>query len=184
MSIWVYHAPRNAVDADLAARQKLEKFKGEPSSWEEVFVATLQQLASADPTAPPDQSIQQALQDFASQAKARQERSADECLLIIGPRYAEMYLANESRESAAANGRAAISSNSSSPRLTILSSHEAITQFFRSTLGWMPDGEHDHRHLEAFRRSHAFALEQGLTGVALNRLFQRALWLFEKVRLE
>ncbi len=182
MSIWVYHARLDAIGADQTARQNIERLGGEPSSWEEAFIGTLQQLSSVDPAVPLDQSIQQVLQDFVGRAKALQERSADECLLVVGPRHVEMYLANESRENAAVNGRA----NLSMPghRLTILSNHDAVTQFFRSALGWMPDGERDHSHIEAFRRGHAFASEQGMTGVALNRLFQRALWLFEKIRLE
>ncbi|MGH7452309.1 MAG: sigma 54-interacting transcriptional regulator, partial [bacterium] len=186
MSILVYHARLDAIGADQVARQNRERFDGEPSSWEEAFISTLQRLMSVDPTVPPDQSIQQVLQDFVSQAKTRQERSAGECLLIVGPRHVEMYVANESRENAAVNGRAAIRANPSTSghRLTIFSDHDAVTQFFRSALGWMPDGERDRGHLEAFRRGHALASEQGITGVALNRLFQRALWLFEKVRLE
>ncbi len=180
--MWVYHARLDAISADQTVRQNLERFDGEPSSWEEAFIATLQRLTSVDPTIPLDQSIQQVLQDFASQAKARQERSADECLLVIGPRYAELYLANESRENAAVNGR--ITPSTPEPCFTILSDHDAVSQFFRSALGWMPDGERDRSHLEAFRRGHALASERGITGIALNRLFQRALWLFEKVRME
>jgi transcriptional regulator with PAS, ATPase and Fis domain len=182
MSILVYHARLDAIGADLSARQQFEEFDGEPSSWEELFIATLQRLVSVDPAVPPDQSIQQVLQDFVSQAKARQERSANECLLVIGPRYAELYLANESRENAAVNGR--ITPPTREYRFAILSDHDAVIHFFRSALGWMPDGERERNHLEAFRRGHALASEQGITGVALNRLFQRALWLFEKVRLE
>ncbi len=182
MSILVYHARLDAFAAGQTARQNLERFDDEPLSWEEAFIATLQRLTSVDPAVLPDQSIQQVLHDFASQAKARQERSADECLLVIGPRYAELYLANESRENAAVNRR--ITPFTPEPRFTILSDHDAVTQFFRSALGWMPDGERDRSHLEAFRRGHALASEQGVTGVALNRLFQRALWLFEKVRMD
>ncbi|MCI0696120.1 sigma 54-interacting transcriptional regulator [candidate division KSB1 bacterium] len=182
MSIWVYHARLDAVGADLAVRQQFEEFDGEPSNWEEAFIATLQRLTSVDPVVPLEQSIQQVLHDFVSQAKARQERSADECLLVIGPRYAELYLANESRDNAAVNGR--ILPSTPEPRFTILSDDDAVTQFFRSALGWMPDGERERSHLEAFRRGHALASEQGITGVALNRLFQRALWLFEKVRMD
>jgi two-component system, NtrC family, response regulator AtoC len=184
MSIWVYHARLDAVGADQTVRKNLEKFDGDASSWEEAFVATLQSLAAADPAVPFEQSIQQVMLDFASQAKRRQEGSADECLLVIGPRHAELYVANESRESAAMNGRATILPNSSGRHFTILSDHDAVTQFFHSALGWMPDGERDRSHLEAFRRGHTLASERGITGIALNRLFQRALWLFEKVRME
>jgi DNA-binding NtrC family response regulator len=182
MSILVYHARLDAFVADQTAQQKLKGFDGASSSWEGEFINTLQRLTAADRTVPPDQSIQQVLYDFVSQAKARQERSADECLLVIGPRDAELYLANESRENAAINGQ--ITPSTPEPRFTILSDHDAVTQFFRSALGWMPDGERDSGHLEAFRRGHALASERGITGIALNRLFQRALWLFEKVRLE
>ncbi|MGH7595688.1 MAG: sigma 54-interacting transcriptional regulator, partial [bacterium] len=80
------------------------------------------------------------------------------------------------------NGR--ITPSTLEPRFAILSDHDAVTHFFRSALGWMPDGERDRSHLEAFRRGHTLASEHGLTGVALNRLFQRTLWLFEKIRLE
>jgi DNA-binding NtrC family response regulator len=182
MSILVYHARLDAIGADLTARQQFEEFDGEPSSWEEAFIATLQQLTFGDPTVPPGQLIQQVLHDFVSQAKGRQERNADEYLLVAGPHHVELYLANESRENAEVSAR----TNAFTPqyRFTILSDHDAVTRFFRSALGWMPGDERDSSHIEAFRRSHAFALEQGTAGIVLNRLFQRALWLFEKVRLE
>ncbi|MGH7599411.1 MAG: hypothetical protein ACREOI_23910, partial [bacterium] len=141
MSILVYHARLDAIGADLTARQQFKKFDGEPSNWEEVFIATFQRLTSVDPAVPPGQSIQQVLQNFVRQAKARQLHSADECLLVIGPRYAELYLANESRENAAVNGR--ITPSTLEPRFAILSDHDAVTHFFRSALGWMPDGERD-----------------------------------------
>jgi len=150
---------------------------------EEGFIAALQESIAA---ASPSHSIQQAALDFALRLTSEPEWNIEECLAIIGRRFAELYLVEGMPKPDSLNGRAAALSNIAKPHshLDGLSHQNAVTQFLRSALGWMPNGEHDAAHVETFRRAHALATENGLTGVAINRLFQRAVWLFEKVRLE
>ncbi|MDZ7304923.1 MAG: sigma 54-interacting transcriptional regulator [candidate division KSB1 bacterium] len=102
---------------------------------------------------------------------------------MIGTKVAELYLIHET---SVLNGTGQVQALVSLPEqnLSMFIDQEAVKQFFRSALGWMPDGERERAHIEAFRRAYTLASEHGLAGILLNRLFQRALWLGEKVRME
>jgi DNA-binding NtrC family response regulator len=202
MSILAYHAPRNSVVAGKTARQNSAKAAEAAlksrSKWDDEFVKILDELSAGESGAAMDGSIQQVMDEFALKAKRGHQREAEECLLVIGPRHVELYLVNESRENGSLQQHGAVPAASAFPatakskegrdqagqRVVTFFDDGAVAQFFRSALGWMRDGERDRGHVEAFRRAHDYALEHGLTGIALDRLFQRALWLFEKVRLE
>jgi len=173
MSIFAYQICRDALVADTNTPLPAPTLTF--SNWNDEFVFALQAWRA-------DETSENLLKNFSARVKTRLEQAGEEALLIIGLRCAELYVVEEKSNASPQNGRLAPPSPDS--RLTTVSNQEAVQQFLRSMLGWLPQGQHDRDHLEAFRRAHALASEQGLTGVALNRLFQRALWLFEKVRLE
>jgi len=119
---------------------------------------------------------------FAQTLKDRSQPRSDEALIVIGEQFAELYLVNGTTEN---SGSAPAAETAPLPNgVAKLTGQEAIIQFFRSGLGWLPNGARVASHVETFRRAQALAAEQGLIGVTLNRLFQRALWLYEKVRLD
>jgi transcriptional regulator with PAS, ATPase and Fis domain len=124
--------------------------------------------------------------ELARRLKALPAFNVEECFLIFGLRFVELYLVAGAPAASAMNGRPAAFADfaKSFSYFRAVSNQEAVMQFFRSALGWMPDGEHEPAHVEAFRRAYTLASEHKLAGLALNRLFQRALWLYEKVRLE
>ena len=61
---------------------------------------------------------------------------------------------------------------------------DAVVRFFRSALGWLTDDANDSGQAQALRKAHAQAKQSDHVGVVINRLYQRALWLHEKIRLE
>ncbi len=128
-----------------------------------------------------------------SLARLREQLGVDELLCVLGPRYLELFLA-ETMPARSSNGIYAdesrlflsfLSEECGSPLAKITAcEHEAeaqaIAHYFRSALGWLPDGSRDEQHAKAFRAAHTAAH----LGVQLNRLYERALWFTEKVRLE
>lgn len=66
----------------------------------------------------------------------------------------------------------------------VANNHEAVRQFLQSAVGWLPEGEVNRDYAENFRQAYAVALELGFCGALFNRLFQRAVWLHERLRLE
>ncbi|NUO81848.1 sigma 54-interacting transcriptional regulator [candidate division KSB1 bacterium] len=133
----------------------------------------------------------------ASLARLREQLGVDELLCVLGPRYLELFLA-ETTTAKSANG---IYADESRLFLSFLSEecgsalakittceHEAeahaIAHYFRSALGWLPEGARDEQHAKAFRVAHEAAHARAHLGVQLNRLYERALWFTEKVRLE
>jgi transcriptional regulator with PAS, ATPase and Fis domain len=186
MSIFAYYIPLDAVVAERTASASGSVKSKSPQSWEEELIASLRQILAETSSIATNESIRQTGLDFARRLKSNPERNIEECLLSIGARFAEIYLVEGTSEQGALNGRDASLSNLTQlpPHGVSLSNQEAVAQFFRSALGWMPNGEHASAYVETFRSAHTLASEHGLTGLALNRLFQRAVWLFEKVRLE
>ena len=172
MSIQAYYIALEAATTPAAMAGVL------PQSEVEAWAFMVRDL-SAQQTVP---DLPQAVKAFAQALGSLPQSCADEALLVIGEQFAELYLVNASTENPA--GAPAAKPAPLPSGVTELAEQEAVIQFFRSALGWLPNGAHAAVHVETFRRAHALAAEQGLTGVALNRLFQRALWLYEKVRLD
>ncbi|MDZ7265721.1 MAG: sigma 54-interacting transcriptional regulator [candidate division KSB1 bacterium] len=121
-----------------------------------------------------------------------QQCGGDEWLLVRGPELLELYLACNARTAvAAAPGVKKIHAvlqpllaGAATGPVTALQAGEAAAHFLRSALGGMPGGHVQQQHAVALRKAFATAQENGHVGVLLNRLFQRALWLSEKVRSE
>jgi len=179
MSIFYCYIPLDAIAAEKTARDSGHALSPFLQSWED----ELRRLAVENSSFPVNES---ARLDLARRLKAMPEYNIEECLLIIGSRFVELYLVAGTPAPSAVNGRAATFADFAKSFSYFLtgSNQEAVIQFFRSALGWMPNGEHDPAHVEAFRRAYTLASEHKLAGLALSRLFQRALWLYEKVRLE
>ncbi len=129
--------------------------------------------------------------------RLREQLGVAELLCLVGPRSIELYLADAS-PSFPRNGvyvdetqpilawlaeidRALVSQNMKCETQT---DKAALTHYFRSALGWLPEGSRDEQHAKAFREAHLAAQKQALLGEQINRLYERALWLTEKVRLE
>jgi DNA-binding NtrC family response regulator len=178
MAIFSYHISLDAIAAEASARAP----DGLPPRRQDELAAILSETIAKASFSPSNPSLQQISLDFARRLKSQPEGDVEECLLLIGPSFAELYIIEGTSEDSRTDARARLAGPYSS--LIALSNQEAVTQFFRSALGWLPNGERDPGHVEAFRRTYALASEHGHTGVALNRLFQRALWLHEKARLE
>jgi len=127
-------------------------------------------------------------------ARLRDQLGVEELMCVLSPRQFELYLAdgapasngvyvNEAerfRAFLAETGGAA----AQSPQCEHASEAQALTHYFRSALGWLPQGERDEQHAKAFRAAHAEAQEHSHLGAQCNRLFERALWLTEKARIE
>jgi len=180
MSVLAYYISLDAAAAEKKARAAGNDDSPTPANPAEALAAILRELI-ADTALSANELTALAAVDFARLAKATPQLRCEESLLVIGSQFAELYLIEESSENGAV-ARAA-SAARPHPAVAALSNQEAVIQFFRSALGWLPNGAHQAAHVETFRRAHALASEHGLTSVALNRLFQRALWLHEKVRL-
>jgi DNA-binding NtrC family response regulator len=179
MSILAYYISLNAAAVKKArpaenADSALPLNHAEPA-------AALRALIG-DAILPANELTAQAVREFAQMAVASPQLRFEESLPVIGPQFAELYVIEKNSE----NDATAQTSRASQPLsgVSLLANQEAVIQFFRSALGLLPNGAHDAAHVERFRRAHALAAEHGLTSVTLNRLFQRALWLYEKVRLE
>jgi DNA-binding NtrC family response regulator len=129
--------------------------------------------------------------------RLRERLGVAELLCVAGARSIELYLA-EAPQSFPRNGvyaeearlllaglseidRALVSKNTKCEPET---EKAALVHYFKSALGWLPEGSRDEQHAKAFRGAHAQAQKHGLAGPQLNRLYERALWLTEKVRLE
>jgi len=179
MSIFYCYIPLDAIAAEKTARDSGRAQSPSLQSWED----ELRRLVAETSSFPANES---ARLDLARRLKALPEYNIEECLLIIGSRFVELYLVAGTPAPSAANGRTATFTDFAKSFSYFItgSNQEAVIQFFRSALGWMPNGEHDPAHVEAFRRAYTLASEHKLAGLALSRLFQRALWLYEKVRLE
>ncbi|MDZ7360477.1 MAG: sigma 54-interacting transcriptional regulator [candidate division KSB1 bacterium] len=179
MSIFYCYTSRDALAAEKAAPHCGQAPSSFLQSWED----DLRRLAGDASPLPANES---AWLDLARHLKAMPEYNIEECLLIFGPRFIELYLVAGAPASNARNGRLATFADlaKSFSFFVTVSNQEAVMQFFRSALGWMPNGEHDPAHVEAFRRAYTLASEHKLAGLVLSRLFQRALWLYEKARLE
>ncbi len=135
--------------------------------------------------------------DPAQLANLREQLGVQELLCVAGPRYLELYLADAPQRNST-NGvyanepRAFLSFLSEWNRALIskatMCEHEtekaALKHYFRSALGWLPDGAREERHAGALRAAHANAQQQNFAGLYCNRLYERALWLTEKARLE
>ncbi len=131
----------------------------------------------------------------------RKEFNCEELLLVVSSERLELYLAGEN-----STGRAPHSASQSPaqeqeillrflrhqnliaagqrPALQLTLGKEAATRFFRSALGWLPDGRCDYRQAGALRQAHQQAQQTGMSGPIMNHLYTRALWLSEKVRLD
>jgi DNA-binding NtrC family response regulator len=169
---------------DVLAVEKTARDSGQaPSSFLQSWEDDLRRSASEASSLPVNES---ARIELSRRLKAMPAFNVEECLLIFGLRFVELYLVAGAPAASAMNGRPATFADfaKSFSYFSTVSNQEAVMQFFRSALGWMPDGEHEPAHVEAFRRAYTLASEHKLAGLALNRLFQRALWLYEKVRLE
>jgi two-component system response regulator HydG len=129
----------------------------------------------------------------------REEFRCEELLPIVSTEGFELYLASEiSSENAPAATSTAeeteilrrfLLGNSliaGDPKLAFEQAHgkDAAARFFRSALGWMPNGHCDYRQATALRLAQQRAQQAGLSGPVINHLYARALWLTEKVRIE
>ena len=179
MSIQAYYIALEAAPASNTAAADSEPAL--PQHQVAAWAAILRELLT-NKTLSASALMPMAVNAFAQTRKTQPPSRSDEALIVIGEQFAELYLITENTENH--------SSASSSPTAPLpsgvktLLEPEAIIQFFRSALGWLPNGTHVAAHVETFRRAHALAAEHELAGVTLNRLFQRALWLYEKVRLD
>ncbi|MCG3121519.1 MAG: Anaerobic nitric oxide reductase transcription regulator NorR [bacterium] len=180
MSILAYYLPFDGIAVENADCRSASPA---PPSWEEELLALARQLRGRLSLPPSPEALRQAILDFALQIKAQAALRFEECFLHIGSHGLEFYLVAATPEYDSLNGRSTLLSPPSPP-FVIHSNQEAVAQFFRSALGWLPNHTPAAAPVETFRRAYALASEQGLTGVTLQRLFQRGLWLYEKVRLE
>ena len=129
--------------------------------------------------------------------RLREQLGVAELLCIAGTRAIEFYLVDVP-QSLPANGvhtseanlllsflagidRALVSKNT---KCEPLAEQAGLMHYFRSALGWLQDGSREEQHAKAFRSAYAHAQKHELVGAQLNRLYERALWLTEKVRLE
>jgi len=175
MSIQAYYISLNAASAGkTTATAETSLPPHQAAAW-----AAIVRKLSADKTLP---ATSQAVIDFARTLQALPQPRYEEMLIVIGEQFAELYLITGTTENHSSPSHSATAPLPTG--VAMLAEQDAIIQYFRSALGWLPNGAHAATHVEAFRRAHALAAEHGLTGVALNRLFQRALWLYEKVRLD
>ncbi|MGH7491888.1 MAG: sigma 54-interacting transcriptional regulator [bacterium] len=129
----------------------------------------------------------------------RKDVGCEELLFVAGVEGLELYLASEILpESAREATTTAVEEEmlqrffrgmkllASNQKLAIHHAHgkDAAARFFRSALGWLPDGRWDSRQAAALRQAQQDAQHAGLSGPVLNHLYARALWLTEKVRIE
>ncbi len=121
-----------------------------------------------------------------------QHLDVDEWLLVPGPELLELYFASNARTGAAsAPGEEAVNAvlqlllaGAALPPVASRQGIAAVSHFLRAAVGWMPGGHLQPQHAVALRKALATAQENAHAGVILNRLFQRALWLSERVRSE
>ncbi len=121
-----------------------------------------------------------------------QHLNVDEWLLVAGPELLELYLASNARTAAAAApGEEAVNAmlqlvlaGAAPQPVASRQGIAAVSHFLRAAVGWMPSGHLQPQHAVALRKALAAAQENAHAGVILNRLFQRALWLSERVRSE
>ncbi len=134
-------------------------------------------------------------------AALRRDFESEEVLAVFAPESFELYLASDllpdaPPSSATARARELEILQSfirQTPRFAPLPAactwqhahgQEAAARFFRSALGWLSHGGCNHGHAAALRQAHVHAQNAGAAGPILNHLYERALWLAEKVRLE
>ena len=126
--------------------------------------------------------------------RLREQLGVAELVCVPGPRQFELYLADsdpasngvyvneaESFRTFLAESGCALAEHTACERA---SETQALTHYFRSALGWLSEGERNEQQAKVFRIAHAEAQQQAQLSVQFNRLFERALWLTEKVRLE
>lgn len=129
--------------------------------------------------------------------RLREQLGVAELLCVAGSHAIDLYLAEVSQNIPAKNaqlneGRLFISWLAEADHAFVApnvkceakTENAALAHYFRSGLGWLSEGSRDEQHAKAFREAHATAQKHGLLDEQINRLYERALWLTEKVRLE
>jgi len=142
----------------------------------------------------PDQSPERAPVDLkrlyhdSALAKRMREFDADEWLLVAGERVIQLFAVapNEfsERKFAQLVEKLELVGAKKVENVRGEYEHGAVRLFLQSAIGWMPDGTINLEHAEKFRQAYTIALEDGFCGAQFNRLFQRAVWVHERLRLE
>ena len=127
----------------------------------------------------------------------QQQLGIEELLFVPGTLYCELYLISKDPEQTDTNEQEreqSLFSKLLSEVIPTLKFHhhdiqtvdglKAASYFIRSAIGWLPDGQSHSHHGTEFRKALIFFREKGFVGIFLNRLYQRMLWLLEKIRIE
>jgi DNA-binding NtrC family response regulator len=122
-------------------------------------------------------------------AKHVRETAASEWLLIPGNAFVQLFVVASPAEFTAFRfaqllSQLGFADGLSAEEVQVVNDGEAVRQFLRSAVGVLPDGDIQLDHAEKFRQAYTQALELGFCGAQFNRLFQRAVWLHERLRLE
>jgi transcriptional regulator with PAS, ATPase and Fis domain len=122
-------------------------------------------------------------------AKAMSELGAEEWLFVPGEQFTQLFaITDRSELMSRAFGQLAskleLANVSSLEQMEMARNEQAVQRFLQTAVGWLPNGEIDLGHAEQFRQAYALALERGFCGIQFNRLFQRGVWLQERLRLE
>lgn len=121
-------------------------------------------------------------------AKRMRELDADEWVLVAGQRLIQLYAVTSSefseRKFAHLIEKLELADGQKIEHVQAEIEHGAVRLFLQSAIGWMPDGMIDLEYAEKFRQAYTIALEDGFCGAQFNRLFQRAVWVHERLRLE
>ncbi len=121
-------------------------------------------------------------------AKRMRDLDADEWLLVAGQCMIQLYVVASSefseRKFAQLIEKLELVGGQKVEHVQVEIEHGAVRLFMQSAIGWMPDGVIDLGYAEKFRQAYTIALEDGFCGAQFNRLFQRAVWVHERLRLE
>lgn len=121
--------------------------------------------------------------------KVVQKISLQEIFIFKSPKSFEVFVVSEHRETVENEFYKFLRHEFDLPLSEIkdfryhLNGAQAIAQFFQSAIG-LNQNQEINPSIEEFRRSFAVAREAGLIGDYFNKLYQRGLWLAEKVRIE
>jgi DNA-binding NtrC family response regulator len=121
-------------------------------------------------------------------AKRMRELEADEWLLVAGEGMIQLFAVAPSefseRKFAQLMEKLEPAGGQKVETVRAEQEHRAVRLFLQSAIGWMPDGTIDLDYAEKIRQAYTIALEDGFCGAQFNRLFQRAVWVHERLRLE
>jgi len=121
-------------------------------------------------------------------AKRMRDLGADEWLLVACQRLIQLYAVASSefseRKFSQLIEKLELVGGQKVEHVRVEIEHGTVRLFLQSAIGWMPDGMINLEYAEKFRQAYTIALEDGFCGTQFNRLFQRAVWVHERLRLE